>query len=209
MVFITASPAWSIQSARPKEWGCPALLTRQRSCVVSSTPDNDRMPRDYRAMNHRGTAYSDTTGPVHSGSTDGGVCFRSSQGDDAAQQQQRDNHGLHWLSSWGFHRVPMTSRERRRHVDPTTHLCSGFDRSTWTAGTVRPQSRRALPRSGWKPIGSQARSQKLATASVLPRSQSLRPKRNRPYQQGNLTTVARLMVTSVPATMKKIVAAVR
>jgi hypothetical protein len=37
------------------------------------------MPRDNRTMNNRGTAYSNTTSPVHSGNTDGGACFRSSQ----------------------------------------------------------------------------------------------------------------------------------
>ena len=98
----------------------------------------------------------------------------------------------------------MTSRERDRHVDPTTHLCSGFDRSAQTAGTARPQSRRALPRSGWKPkwlASAISKGGNCVCTSEIAVAQG----RNDTGQtnKGNLTTVARLMVTSVPATMKK------
>jgi hypothetical protein len=80
---------------------------------VSSTPDNDRMPRDYRTMNHRGTAYSDTTGPVHSGSTDGGVCFRSSQATTPPSNNREMIACFIGYFSWGFETLAFQAAPRR------------------------------------------------------------------------------------------------
>jgi hypothetical protein len=88
--------------------------------------------------------------------------------------------------------------------DPTTHLCSGFDRAPVAPGAAS---------IGWKPKWLASA---ISTGGNCVRTfgpQSPRPKPvsidTNHANKGNITTVARLMVTSVPATMKKIVVAVR
>jgi hypothetical protein len=77
---------------------------------VDPAADDRRMSDHYRA-----TTCRDTASPNHSTRTDYCARFRSTQGDDASQQQQRNDRVLHCYSPGASARCTVDSSSR--HID--------------------------------------------------------------------------------------------